>query len=269
MDRREAIRERCSAVMLGIPQGGFPMSELSPRLALPLLMPDQAQKHVTVNESLLKLDALVQPVALSATLETQPASPAQGAVYILPPGASGSDWGAMPAGSLAVFRDGFWGALQPQPGWQVRVQDENAVRIYDDAQAHWMRAVPKAMITQGAMGASTWFEVIEAGVAALSGESLETGLVIPARAIVLGVTVRVIDRVEGAVSFSIGVDGEASKFGGALSVEPGAVNLGVIGPQGFYADTAVNLTANGGAFTAGYLRLGLHIIRLDAPEAGP
>lgn len=37
-----------------------PLSETTPRLALPYLMPAQAQKHVTHNEALRMLDALVQ-----------------------------------------------------------------------------------------------------------------------------------------------------------------------------------------------------------------
>ena len=36
------------------------MAERTPRLDLPWLMPAQAQKHVTVNEALARLDILVQ-----------------------------------------------------------------------------------------------------------------------------------------------------------------------------------------------------------------
>ena len=36
------------------------MTEISPRIGLGYVMPSQAQKHVTVNESLRRLDAVVQ-----------------------------------------------------------------------------------------------------------------------------------------------------------------------------------------------------------------
>ena len=48
------------------------MSDATPRLGLPWLMPAQAQKHVTVNESLGRLDALVQAAAQSRTEAAQP-----------------------------------------------------------------------------------------------------------------------------------------------------------------------------------------------------
>ncbi|MCC6787490.1 MAG: hypothetical protein IT547_06585 [Hyphomonadaceae bacterium] len=42
------------------------MSELTSNLQLPFIAQGQAQKHVTVNESLLRLDAVVQISAVSA-----------------------------------------------------------------------------------------------------------------------------------------------------------------------------------------------------------
>ena len=73
----------------------------STRLGLPYLAAAQAQKHITVNESLLRLDALVQLSARSATTTAQPASPSDGDIYILPSGKTGAAWGAMAAGALA------------------------------------------------------------------------------------------------------------------------------------------------------------------------
>lgn len=62
------------------------------RLALPYLAAGQAQKHVTVNESLRRLDALVQLSAVSATTTAQPASPSDGDIYLLPTGKTGATW---------------------------------------------------------------------------------------------------------------------------------------------------------------------------------
>ncbi|MEZ5895363.1 MAG: DUF2793 domain-containing protein [Parvularculaceae bacterium] len=100
--------------------------EVSPRLGLSYLQPQQAQKHVTVNESLRRLDAIVQCTAASRSLAQQPAAPAEGDVYILPAGASGADWTQYPEGSLAAFQDGAWREIAPKPGWRVHVADEAA-----------------------------------------------------------------------------------------------------------------------------------------------
>lgn len=67
----------------------------STNLQLPLLAAGQAQKRVTVNESLLRLDALVQLAAVSASIGEEPADPDDGALYIMPPGKSGDAWDAM------------------------------------------------------------------------------------------------------------------------------------------------------------------------------
>jgi hypothetical protein len=82
------------------------VSDQTTNLSLPFLQAAQAQKHVTHDEALLTLDALVQYTAVSATTSTQPGSPADGALYILPPGKTGADWGGMSNYALAYYVDG-------------------------------------------------------------------------------------------------------------------------------------------------------------------
>tara|TARA_E500000318_G_scaffold107651_1_gene117259 strand:- start:286 stop:489 length:204 start_codon:yes stop_codon:yes gene_type:complete len=67
------------------------MQERTPRLGLPWLMPAQAQKHVTVNEALARLDMLVQASVLSRTLSGQPETPSEGEGYLLPDAPQGAD----------------------------------------------------------------------------------------------------------------------------------------------------------------------------------
>lgn len=67
------------------------------------------QKHITGNETLLKLDAIVQPSVVSATTSAEPGSPAGGQVYILPVGSAGAAWGDMADHALAYYRDGVGG----------------------------------------------------------------------------------------------------------------------------------------------------------------
>jgi len=50
----------------------------SARLALPYLAAGQMQKHVTLNEALTRLDAIVQTVVVSRTTTAQPDAPADG-----------------------------------------------------------------------------------------------------------------------------------------------------------------------------------------------
>ena len=66
------------------------MTETS-HLGLPLLAPAQAQKHVTVNEALTRLDAMVQLRVISTSLATPPSSAIEGDCYGVPVGAV-NDW---------------------------------------------------------------------------------------------------------------------------------------------------------------------------------
>lgn len=59
------------------------MPDTSARLGLPYLMPAQAQKHVTHNEALVRLDLLTQLVLEARGAETPPASPADGEIHAL------------------------------------------------------------------------------------------------------------------------------------------------------------------------------------------
>jgi hypothetical protein len=105
----------------------------SSNLALPFLQQAQAQKHITVNESLLRLDALVQLAVVSAALNTEPSTPDDGALYILPAGKTGAAWDAMANGALAYYRDGVWEEITPKSGWRAFVRDAPQFYAYDGA----------------------------------------------------------------------------------------------------------------------------------------
>lgn len=142
------------------------MSDTSSNLSLPYVAAGQAQKHVTVNESIQRLDALVQLVAVSASTTAQPASPADGAVYILPAGKTGAAWGAMANGALAYYRDGAWEAITPREGWIAYVADTGCVLAHDGAA--W---APFAHASQ------SWRVIAASAVAAShTGNTTETAL---------------------------------------------------------------------------------------------
>ena len=93
------------------------MPDTSPILALPYILPSQAQKHVTHNEALRQLDAIVQLVVTSADLTEPPANPAPGDRYIVGDGATG-DWAGQD-GSIAVADLAGWLFYAAQPGWRA------------------------------------------------------------------------------------------------------------------------------------------------------
>lgn len=124
------------------------MSDQTSNLQLPFLAHGQAQKHVTVNESLLRLDALVQLAVVSATIAAQPSGPSDGQVYILPAGKTGADWGAMANLALAYYRDGIWEQIIPREGWTAFVKDADQLLYYTGA--IWSLFPPAKILTVSA-----------------------------------------------------------------------------------------------------------------------
>jgi len=103
--------------------------EQTPNLKLPYIMAAQAQKHVTHNEAIRALDAIVQLGTLDRDLSAPPASPVEGDRYIVAAGASGA-WSGHD-GSIAAWQDGVWMLHAPVPGWIAWVADEDALVAFD------------------------------------------------------------------------------------------------------------------------------------------
>jgi hypothetical protein len=97
------------------------MSDRSANLSLPYIQPSQAQKHITHNEALVMLDAIVQLAVESAEETDPPASPDTGVRYIVPAGAMGA-WSGR-AGTVALREASGWVFLDPAPGWIAWVAD--------------------------------------------------------------------------------------------------------------------------------------------------
>ncbi|MDB5585612.1 MAG: hypothetical protein JWP26_582 [Devosia sp.] len=128
------------------------MDETS-RLSLPFIMPQQAQKHVTHNEALQALDALVQPVVESRTITTPPTTPLLGDAYIVGPSASGA-WSGHDS-EIAAFQAGAWLFYDPAPGWQVYAKSEQAILVFDAGAwtalaSNGSAGIPKLGINTGA-----------------------------------------------------------------------------------------------------------------------
>lgn len=106
-----------------------PISNTSPALGLPYILPSQAQKHVTHNEALQLLDVLVQLRVLSQNMTTPPGVPAEGDRYIIASGATGA-WAGHDSEIAYYDTGGTWQFITPQNGWQARILDEDALVVY-------------------------------------------------------------------------------------------------------------------------------------------
>jgi len=101
----------------------------TPRLELPLLAAAQAQKHVTHNEALMALDAIVHLSLKSRVVTSPPAEPDEQAAYFVPAGASGAFAGQ--DGRIAIFSDGDWFFRTPRAGWLAFVESEATALIWN------------------------------------------------------------------------------------------------------------------------------------------
>lgn len=104
------------------------MSDTTARLDLPFILPAQAQKHVTHNEALQRLDALVQ-LAVITSAASPPDEPVEGEIHWVSPPATGL-WSGH-AGNLALFQDGIWVYIVPRPGWTAIFLEDERLKIFD------------------------------------------------------------------------------------------------------------------------------------------
>ena len=242
----------------------------TPNLALPYIAAVQAQKHVIHNAALDLLDGLVQLSVKDRDLAAPPASPAEGDRYIVAAGATGA-WAGWD-GDVAMFSGGAWLRLQAREGWRVWVEDEAALIVRSGGAWTKLEAA-LALVTRSTdvtlalspNGAATRLTVAEETLTNLSGPTVTSSIAIPARAIALCVSTRTTAAITGATRYDCGTGGSPAKFGGSLGTAPGASNLGIIWPEAFWADTPIVLTANGGDFTGGAVRVAIHAFAFTAP----
>ncbi len=248
------------------------MADETPHLGLPYILANQAQKHVTHNEALRLLDAFVQMSAIDRDLAAPPGAPGDGDRYIVAAGATGA-WAGW-ENSIAYYVDGAWMRIIPKAGWRAWLDDEQAIVIFDGAA--WVLMVnamglvalgASTIVSDAPNGSQNRMVVAEELLSGLVGASVDSTIMIPDRGIVFGVSTRTVTAITGATSYDCGIAGETSKFGGSLSIGAGGTNAGVIGPTAFYADTPIRLTANGGNFTGGAVRIAIHYFLPQVPQS--
>ena len=225
---------------------------------MPLLDAAQAQKHVTLNEALVRADSLGARLAEDWGLTAPPIAPIDGSAWIVGSVATG-DWDGHDD-EIALFLNGGWVFVAPWSGVSFWVSSTGA-RVTWTGTA-WVEGV----VASSPAGAVTVQRVIEIDHTLTTGASSVTGTVIPDKAVVLGVTARVTSSITGVSGWSIGVSGSTDRYGTGYGTSLGAFAQGVTGqPQAYYGATSLEITAEGGTFTAGAVRLAVHVQEIFPP----
>ncbi|MDI7860647.1 DUF2793 domain-containing protein [Rhizobiaceae bacterium n13] len=103
------------------------MSDTTANLALPYILPSQAQKHVTHNQALQLLDAATH-LAVAGELSSPPGIAAEGEVYLISDAPDGA-WAGQ-GGRLAFLQDGDWLFIEPRLGWRGWFVAEQRLRVF-------------------------------------------------------------------------------------------------------------------------------------------
>ncbi len=133
----------------------------TPRFALPQLFVAQAQKELTINEALARIDGLLHP-AVEGEANAPPASPADGASWIVGTAPSG-DWSGH-AGQIALRQAGNWLFAAPSVGMVVF---DKAAGCSARFEGGWQRAAAIAAPTGGTTADTQARTAIIALIAAL------------------------------------------------------------------------------------------------------
>lgn len=232
------------------------------QLSLPLVMPAQAQKHVTVNQAFAILDTVTQLAVRDSTAPTPPEPASEGDAFIVPHGAVGV-WTSR-VGEIATFSNGGWSYLTPRPGWRAWDERLSGWRLFDGRA--WL---PNALAVSGG-GAVLAARVLEFDHEIVPGTTNATLVKIPAGAQVIGVSGRVTATITGTgiTGWRAGVVGSDNRYGSGLGLARNAYLAGLSGaPVTYYAPTSILLSSEGGAFASGTVRLAMHLMEISPPRA--
>lgn len=235
------------------------MSSETMRLQMSLLQPAQAQKHVTVNEALMRLDGLVNMVLQSVSASTPPETVLNGQCWGVPSAPQGA-WSGQ-AGSIAVGSNGGWVFVPAAAGMRAFVADRGAEATHDGTS--WVTGA----LTLGASGSGLVAALAEGEVVVASGTSVTSTVLIPSGAMVIGAAARVTEEITGsATGWRLGTAGALVRFGQGLGKPRGSWSRGILGnPMTYYQPAPLIVTAEGGTFSGGRIRLAVHWLELRLP----
>ena len=229
-------------------------------LGLPLLAAAQAQKHVTMNEALLRLDVAAASVARSFALAPPNEPPEEGVAFIVAAPAAG-EWVGRES-NIAYFVNGGWDFIAPSVGLRFWVEELGALLVF--VGGGWS----PVSLGATAAGALTRGSLHSADQLVAPGGGFDTDIAIPDRAIVLGVTARVLADVTGSAltGWRLGVSGSSDRYGNGIGLSAGSSLTGVTSaPVGYYGETPLRIEPEGGTFSGGLIRLAIHCLELTPP----
>ena len=183
-----------------------------------------------------------------------------GAAYGGP--AAASDAWAGQDGQVAIGSNGGWIFVPARRGWRAVVLDDGAEAIFDGTA--WRQGATTLTPGGGVMAMRS----VQFDVTITAGASVTTPIIFPERAMAFGVTGRVITEITGAVTtWDIGVAGDLQRYGSGLGVGLNSWVNGPGTPTVMWTPTALELTAQGGDFASGTVRLVAHYAELGLPDA--
>lgn len=236
------------------------MSNETMRLQLPLLQPAQAQKHVTVNEALMRLDGLANAVLESVSQTTPPDAVIDAQCWAVPLGAAGA-WAGQ-SGKVAVGANGGWIFVTPSRGMRAFIVDRGAEAVFDGES--WFVGAA----TMGVMGSGMAFGMAEGQVTVGAGAVFDTNVIIPANVMVIGAVARITQALSGTLqTWRLGTADSDNRFGQGLGKNAGSWARGLLGaPMTYYSGANLRMTAEGGVFAGGRVKLAVHWLELRLPD---
>lgn len=230
----------------------------TPILELPLVQPSQAQKHVTVNEALVRLDGLAQLTLQSRSVTTPPAV-VEGACYAVPASATG-DWTGED-GKIAIGSNGGWVTVTPKMGWRAFVVDESVDVLWSGSD--WALAT----LAQTPNGGGALFRTIEVDCPLSTDAVQALSAVVPSHAMLFAASARVIGEITGTLTaWKLGTASSDAQFGSGMGTAAGSYSSGILGsPTTFYASTPLQFSAIGGTVTGGQLRIAISYMEFTIP----
>ncbi len=216
----------------------------------------QSQKHLTVNDALVRLDTLSQLILVSISQDI-PFTASEGACYAVR--STDPNFGDQ-GGKIAIYDNGGYIFITPKIGWHAYVADTGSQVVFDGSQ--W------SAVASGSSGSAECSVKITSLDQELSGEKVTTSKILPEKSPVFGVTARVIEEITGTdvTSWSIGIAGAENRYGSGLWLGVNGWSRGLTGsPQTYWADKSLVITPDQGSFTAGKVRIYIHHAELTLP----
>ena len=116
-------------------------------IGLPEISQSQANKYITHNEALWRLDALVQGHVIDRDIDDAPGSPSNGDSYIISSTPAAGGWVGASQYDIAYYQGGWYYAT-PQEGWELWVDDEDVKVQFNGSYWQIVRAAPSYKVQE-------------------------------------------------------------------------------------------------------------------------